>query len=425
MNYPGEIKQKKQKLHKNINMAFIIKPKLIVFIIVTFLLLPRSVKSHELNHTYVFLSIYEEKIEGRFEFTIADINRELGSNLNEELVEKEVFPLIPKIQNFLLSKVLFGSEEKNYTLKFTETDFLPLEEEADNIVLHFTLEGITEIPDNLDITYNLFFDNNSISKGMLVIQHNWKAGIIANHVGIAEVFTKGDTSKTISLKDASIWKGFFAMVKLGVWHIWIGLDHILFLLALILPSAVRRRKETSLGIEEKQINKWIPVAKFKPAFLYIIGIVTSFTIAHTITLSVAAIGIINLPSRYVESIIALSIAVAAFHNIRPLFSTKEWIIAFVFGLFHGFGFASVLGDKGLSGEFISYSLIGFNLGVEIGQAFIVLAIFPILFFIRKSKIYPKILYYGSILLIIISLHWVIERLFEFNIPLGRFLDSFL
>ena len=147
--------------------------------------------------------------------------------------------------------------------------------------------------------------------------------------------------------------------------------------------------------------------------------------AHSITLAVAAFGVVDLPSRYVESIIAFSIAIAAFHNIRPIFKSREWLITFAFGLFHGFGFASVLGEKGLGGEFMALSLVGFNVGVEIGQVLIVAGIFPILYLIRGTKFYPKLIWGGSALLILIALHWVVERLFEIDIRLGSFLDSFL
>ncbi|MEM1357405.1 MAG: HupE/UreJ family protein, partial [Bacteroidota bacterium] len=142
-----------------------------------------------------------------------------------------------------------------------------------------------------------------------------------------------------------------------------------------------------------------------------------FTIAHSITLALAALEVVNLPSRYVESLIAFSIGLAALHNIRPIFKGKEWVIAFVFGLFHGFGFASVLGEKGLGSDFLIWSLLGFNVGVEIGQLLIICAVFPLLFLLRKTAFYSKLLLFGSILLIMIALYWTVERLFEVDITL--------
>lgn len=384
----------------------------------------QSVEAHDPNQSYIFLKIYEQQIIGRLEIQARELNRDLGLNLNEELIASEVAAAGPQIQAYLFTKMAFATGSKNFRIKFTKTERLMLDDEADNVVIYFELEGVDTIPDELDITYTPFFEKKADHKGILIIEHNWKAGVINNHLQVSDVFTARSTKVNLSLTDSSIWNGFVAMVKLGMWHIWIGLDHILFLVALILPAVVRRRKTgMTVDVIENGNATWLPVARFKPAFLYILGIVTSFTVAHSITLAIAAFGIVDLPSRYVESIIAFSIALAAFHNIKPIFKTREWIIAFAFGLFHGFGFASVLGEKGLAGEFISVSLIGFNVGVEIGQLLIVAGIFPFLFFLRKLKLYPKILTYGSLLLILISIHWVIERLFEFDIRLGRMLDS--
>ena len=221
-------------------------------------------------------------------------------------------------------------------------------------------------------------------------------------------FGPNDTSGTLELNDSSKLPGFIAMIKQGVWHIWIGFDHILFLLALILPAVVRRKNNSIYG--------WEPVLTFKAAFIYIIKVITFFTIAHTITLTLSSLEIISLPSRLVESIIAFSIGLAAFHNIKPIFFMKDWVIAFIFGLFHGFGFASVLSDLGLTKEFLTLSLLGFNIGVEIGQVVIIAIIFPMLYLIRKRKSYPKFLVIMSALLILMSLYWLIERVFDINIP---------
>jgi hypothetical protein len=152
-------------------------------------------------------------------------------------------------------------------------------------------------------------------------------------------------------------------------------------------------------------------------------VITFFTIAHTITLTLASLQLVSLPSRLVESVIALSIGLAAYHNIRPLFKGHDWIIAFVFGLFHGFGFATVLGDLGLTAEFLSFSLLGFNLGVEIGQVIIIALIFPMLYLIRRTVFYPKVLLYGSALLIVASVYWCIERGFDINLGVEDYLRS--
>ncbi len=378
-------------------------------------LLPSSLHAHAPDQSYLYLRIYKEAIGGRFEMTAKDMNTAMGLNLDKKLSMESIRPHLKTIQNYLISRSSFEADGKTFSVRFTEPTILNLEETDDFARFHFDLDGVEVVPDGLDIGYNVVFDKNPIHRGLLIVEYNWKAGIVDNEALMSNIYGPDDTQQHLSLKDASILKGFIALVKLGVWHIWIGLDHILFIIALILPAVVRRKKNTLTGA-----NEWVPVDSFKAAFWYIIKIITFFTIAHSITLALASLNIINLPSRIVESIIALSIALAALHNITEIFKSKEWIIAFGFGLFHGFGFASVLGEKGLSGDYMVLSLLGFNVGVELGQVLIICMVFPFLFLIRKQNFYSSIIKYGSVILIFISIYWFIERGFEVDLPLGAY-----
>lgn len=383
--------------------------------------------AHAPDQSYIYVDIHKDKMGGRFEATAKDLNRSIGLNIPDPIQMKDLEPHLEKIYAYLKSKSSFSANGQTFDIKFSEVEILPLNELDDFAYFYFTLEGFEEVPDAMDIKYECFFDTDPIHRGMFIVEYNWKAGVINNESFISLVFSPDNTQQQLSLTDLSLWKGFVALVKLGIWHIWIGLDHILFIVALILPSVVRRRaslKDESLvdtNVTAAYSNSWLPVAKFKPAFIYIISIVTFFTIAHSITLALASLQIINLPSRFVESIIAISIALAALHNITPIFKGREWLIAFLFGLFHGFGFASVLGEKGISGDYLVLSLLGFNVGVEIGQVLIICMVFPVLFLIRKLNIYPKIVTYGSVLLILISLYWFIERALDVELAIGRYI----
>ncbi len=384
--------------------------KLILHILfLAFILTPIFSYAHDPEQGFIFLRVYEKDgAEGRFEILADDLNKVFDWNLNKKGNNiEDLLPHYSELKSYLLSHSNFKSPLGDHNITFKDIGILSTGL-GDYIQVHFDLGNFEIIPDTMDVTYSVAFEESPTHRGFLTVEYNWKAGVINNESNISLYFTPNDTTDTLSLTEVSIWKGFYAMIKQGVWHIWIGIDHIFFLLALILPSVVRRnrRKEKLLLFES-----WSPVTNFKPAFSYIIKIVTFFTVAHTITLSLAALQFISLPGPIIESIIAFSIGLAALHNIKPIFKGRDWVIAFVFGLFHGFGFASVLGDIGLKDEFLVYSLLGFNIGVEIGQLFIILLIFPVLFTIRKLKMYPKILVYGSIFLIIASIYWIIERVF--------------
>ncbi|MEM9921670.1 MAG: HupE/UreJ family protein [Bacteroidota bacterium] len=403
---------------------------------------PQQLDAHAANQSYVFLDVRKSIINCLFEINYKDLNKQFDLALEENVTLEELTPYLPQMKALFLEKVaFFDINDKKYDLELGDFAVSSTEKYGAFLQLPFTLKGLNEIPDALRIQYGLLFDKDRMHRGMVVVTHNWKAGIVRKSEQIALIYSPGNIKQELSLSDASIWKGFVAMIKEGMWHIWIGIDHILFLLALVLPSVMIWRKQEEEKVapkvqKEVQINgfsfplssfakNWSPVEKFRPAFMYVIKIVTFFTIAHTVTLSLAALNIIDLPSRIVESIIAFSIALAAVHNIRPVVKDREWLIALGFGLFHGFGFASVLGDIGLSGEFMTYSLLAFNIGVEIGQLLIICAIFPVLYLLRNFKFYPNFLIYGSVVLIFISLYWFIERAFEVDLPLGAFVYKIL
>ncbi len=188
----------------------------------------------------------------------------------------------------------------------------------------------------------------------------------------------------------------------GIWHIWIGFDHILFLLTLLLPAVLIYRKA-----------HWRPVKELRPAMIDILKVVTAFTVSHSITLALGILDIVNLPPRLVESVIAISVLITAVNNLRPIFPGSRWQLAFGFGLIHGFGFASVLGELGLPVEALVSSLAGFNLGVEVGQLAIVILVFPVTALLRHSKFYRHWIFNGgSVAAALLASIWLYERVFD-------------
>jgi hypothetical protein len=196
--------------------------------------------------------------------------------------------------------------------------------------------------------------------------------------------------------------GFLESFQQGVWHIWTGYDHILFLIVLLIPAVFAR---TATGRAA--------VTSFQEALLRVVIIVSAFTVAHSITLACAASGWITLPSRLVESVIAASIFVAALNNFLPRTAggRSAWL-AFGFGLIHGFGFAGALAEIGDRGAPLWRTLLAFNLGVEIGQLAIVAVFLPLAFLLRQTRFYRTgVLYGGSALAGLCALLWFWQRAF--------------
>lgn len=248
----------------------------------------------------------------------------------------------------------------------------------------------------LKARYSLFFDVDPTHRGLV----QWVAP--GSATAQALIFGTESAEQSLALLPAGAWQTLGQYLVDGVWHIWIGYDHILFLLALLLPAVLVRRE-----------GRWEPAPQLGGAVKEVFKVVTAFTLAHSITLSLAALEVITLPSRWVESAIAASVIVAALSNLRGGGESRRWVMAFVFGLIHGFGFASVLADLGLPKDALVLALVGFNVGVELGQLAIVAVFLPLAFSLRGTRFYRAgVLKGGSVLVAMLAAWWLVQRLFE-------------
>jgi len=258
-------------------------------------------------------------------------------------------------------------------------------------VLRFVARCEAQRFSEAQIEYSLFFDLDPTHRGLLRIER--PSGTVTAVLGPEK------PRLVVPLAPVSRLSQFFDYVVHGIWHIWIGYDHVLFLISLLLPAALY------VGA-----RGWQAAERFAPVFWEVFKVVTAFTVAHSITLSLAALAVIQLPSRIVESAIALSVLLAALNNLRPLVLGRRWIVAFAFGLVHGFGFASVLADLGLPRDALLIALVGFNLGVEAGQLALVAVFLPVAFQLRRTWLYRRMLFIGgSALIALVATVWLLER----------------
>jgi hypothetical protein len=256
----------------------------------------------------------------------------------------------------------------------------------------------------LKVDYRLFADIDPQHRGLLSLT----VGGGTEAVTRTAVLGPQAPQQSFVLAETSRWQQFLDYAREGVWHIWIGFDHILFLLSLLLPAV--------LIWQPAPVARWWPAVRFKDAFFDVLRIVTAFTVAHSITLSLATLGYVSLPTRVVESAIAASVVLAALNNVFPLFQGRRWAVAFAFGLIHGFGFASVLADLGLPREALALALVGFNIGVECGQLAIVAVFLPLSFAMRRTKFYHQgVRVVGSLLIAALAAVWLAERLFNLKV----------
>lgn len=191
----------------------------------------------------------------------------------------------------------------------------------------------------------------------------------------------------------------------GLTHILEGTDHLLFLFSLLLPAVFVRKQRVR-----------VPAATFRSVLGEVLRVVTAFTVAHSLTLSLAVLGLATLPARFVEPAIAASVVVAALANLTPSgerFGGARWPIAYTLGLLHGYGFSSALDDAGLRGRSVVVPLLTFNLGVELGQLAVVCLVLPLLFLARRWKRYETVILRGcSFVIALIACAWFVERVFD-------------
>jgi hypothetical protein len=353
------------------------------------------VQAHKASDAYLLLQQGPEQLTLRVDVALRDLELalDLDTDGDERLTWGEVRTAWPAIESYIAARV----RVPGCALRAAD---LALERRNDGAYAAVTLAG-----------------NCPPGQGEPVIRYTVLREVDPTHRGIARIAI-GDAPPVLRVLDpgndaamatpptadsrhtdttaAAPPSSFF---REGVHHIVTGYDHVLFLLCLLLPSVVRRRRDG-----------WQPVQHLREAVLPVAVIVTAFTVAHSITLALAAAGRVALPPSFIEPAIAVTIVLAAIDNIRPIFGGRRRIVTFLFGLIHGFGFAGVLGELDLSAGAFAWALLQFNLGLEAGQLAIVLLVTTGLYLLRTSPGYPRwVIRGGSAVAIAVGVVWLIER----------------
>ncbi len=361
------------------------------------LLFALGAQAHKPSDSYLIFNVDGNVVEGQWDIALRDLDFAIGLDTNgdAQVTWGEVRGKRAEIDAYAMARLQLSADGAACPAQVSEH---LIDDHTDGAYVVVKFKAVCPAAlKTLQAQYRLFFDIDPQHKGLLRLQYQG--------VSSTAIFSPETATQQFTLSSPNRLRQFIDYAREGVWHIWIGFDHILFLLALLLPAVVVRRGA-----------RWDAVSAFKPAFFSVLKIVTAFTLAHSITLTLATLGVISLPSRWVESTIAASVVIAALNNIYPLFRERRWMMAFVFGLIHGFGFASVLTDLGLPQGALVLALVGFNLGVETGQLAIVAAFLPIAYLLRHSWFYRRlVLLGGSFLITILALVWFVERAFDLKV----------
>jgi HupE/UreJ protein len=352
-----------------------------------------AAQAHIASNGFLSAQVAGAHVTGSIEVAIRDVELAVGADANHDgrITWGELRGSEPQLIGYLQQHLQLAAQGRACRLTLQS---LRVNDRVDGSYAWLALDAAcpAEVR-QLGIRYTVLADVDPSHRGLLTL-----AAGTATQTG---VLGGRPEMQDFAVHSPASGRAFLQYLQAGIWHIWSGIDHLLFLISLLLPAVLLRRG-----------GHWEPVPRARPAFMSILKVVTAFTLAHSITLSLAALDVVRLPSRLTESVIAGSIVIAALNNVFPLVTESRARIAFAFGLLHGFGFASVLADMGLPPGARLTSLVAFNLGIETGQLAVVLAVMPLVYVMRSRPFYRRaLLPWGSAAIASLALVWLLQRAF--------------
>ncbi len=354
-------------------------------------LLAPQVRAHKASDSYLTLTPRGADVTARWDIALKDLDTELELDADGDgrILWREVTARQSEILDYAQRRLNLSQETKAC---LASPASLRLTQHSDGVyaVLDFSFACLADVKD-FTVAYALLFDVDAQHRGLVRL-------VGAGDSWVA--FSADERSRTLSVDEVSLSKQMWEAFTSGVHHIAIGADHLCFLFALLLPSVLRRRND-----------EWESVERLRPALLEVLKVVTSFTVAHSITLGLAAFDVIRPEPKWVEVAIAASVGLAALNNLWPLLPDGRWSLAFGLGLLHGFGFVNAMQDLGAGSGGIWASVLGFNLGVEAGQAAIVALFVPLAFALRNTRLYRLGMFQlGSVAILCAAVWWLVERI---------------
>jgi hypothetical protein len=357
--------------------------------------------AHSSSNSYLTLSTSGPVLTLRADVHLRDLDLifDLDANRDGQVTWGETQARSPELNDWLGQGIALTAAGQKCALGRAD---LQASEHADGAYLSalwvVNCPGISSAAEATDarlaLRYDLIFAQDSLHRGLLKVDFGDEQS--------SALLSPERPEALISRADNSPLKVFGRYIVEGVWHIWIGIDHIVFLLSLLVLAPLKSSRQ--------RVVHWQAAKQARPVVLDVLAVVTAFTVAHSITLGLTITGWLTPPADLVEPAIALSVVLAALNNLLGFSALKRWRLAFVFGLVHGFGFASVLLDLGLPASALLAALGGFNIGVELGQLAIVGAFLPVAWVLRKTRFYRWVVAAGgSAAIVVLGVFWTLER----------------
>jgi hypothetical protein len=363
-----------------------VKQALRLLMAFAFAIFANGAHAHKASDSYLQLDAGEKTLAVRWDVALRDLDAALTLDANDDgqITWAEVKSAWPRIQTYSMARLAIAG----CPLRLSST---ALERRNDGAYAVMFLASDCTLAATPTIGYSLLRDVDPTHRGIAKIQRAGQPPVLSMLDPAHEVTRTAAASTPPTAVD-----GF---VREGVRHILTGYDHVLFLLCLLLPSVMRRTPEG-----------WRPVDTLSQAIWPVVGIVSAFTVAHSITLALAATQVVSLSPSFIEPAIAVTIILAALDNVWPIFPVRRVVVTFCFGLVHGFAFAGVLAELNLPTVDFAWALLQFNAGLELGQLLIVVGVTALLFLLRQRSQYRGLVIRGgSLAAMLVGALWLIER----------------
>jgi hypothetical protein len=356
------------------------------------LIAARPASAHGLAMSQLRLRVDGTRVEGEWEVLLRDAR--LAVNLDPQVTGEAGWRDLDVHKEALRAYVVRRLAVEGETQCPVEATSAPLEWNPgqDQVVVHLAAD-CTSPPVRLHVRCDFLFDVDP--------SHHAYFSVDDARVTQFGVFRDDQRAVTVEVHQFHAWGIFVEFVREGALHIASGMDHVVFLLALLLPAPLVRAR-----------LDWSPRVGLASTGREVVKVVTAFTVAHSLTLCLSYFGVVAPPARWVEVAIAVSVAAAAWNNLRPFLPGRAWTIALVFGLVHGLGFAGALKNLSLPNQARGLALAAFNVGVELGQLSIVLAILPVLYAASRRTWYPRVVMGAcSFVIAWVAVLWTVQRAF--------------
>lgn len=377
--------------------------------------------AHAPGQSYLYFQIGQDTLNIRAEVTAQDLNDVLNLGLpagKKKLRNSLVEPHLEQIKSYVESHIAIADgrqpNAQPYTLVYQGHDYLN-PNFAKFVLLDYAIADLQELPDSVQVTYDVLLAEKPQHTNLVLIEQNWKTGTFGNEANASLIINEPGQTQSLDVASGSFWQGAVGVIWLGIQHILSGVDHLFFLAALLLPAVLWRKASI-----------WQPIEKLGVPLRYALKVVAVFTVAQTLTMGLATLAGMGIPARFVESVTAAAIGLAAIEIFYPVLQQGMWVVIAAFGLCHGFGIVDELARKGALSQFPIPSLLSFNLGVAVSQIGIAAGMVLLLYLVRTQRFYPRyVLPTGGALLGAMSLYWFIEHAFNINIRVLPWIQGLL